>query len=466
MQISIFATGTLIATSILTAAELVNLAGDWSLTEFATPSRLRETYYNTVTEETRTSLDSLEFAQTNEILVDVFYPDPASVTSRSFVLDIEGVATGGETGEVLRVSNNRLVYYDGEDLSNLYTNSTGDVILANSGEEDQQVLSIGLRQPTSLVAADIVGGWTLLSMISPNDISKNVIDDRLVDVFFRQDPSISKIAVEIAAGGALSLDGEVSGTFSIEGNSGSAQLGPQTIAFQLNASRNVMTGRVADDDEEEILVLVKTPSTLATADLQGTWSLSTFRMPSVLSETYYNTTTMGNRQGDSDDFAGPNEILVDMFHPTSFKTQRYELQVSSSGAFTGVDSGGTMTGNPDGTVTVDVDGDLTFYPNADKNFMIGQTAGEDDLEFLVMIKTSDSIITDLEEKADLVSIKRPGSGLVLNWNAGEGLILEESSALDPALWVESPEGSANGSALIETSSAPRRFFRIAEKIEE
>lgn len=466
MRLTLLNIGSLAATSMLTATELNDLAGDWSLAEFVTPSRLRETYYNAVTEETRTSKDSSDFALINEILVDVFYPDPASSTSRSFVLDLEGVASGEETGKIIRVSNNRLVYDDGEALSNLYTNSTGDVFLATSGTDDQQILSIGLRQPDSLVTGDLVGGWTLLSMISPNDISKNIVNNRLVDVFYGQDPSINKIDAEITAGGALSLNGTVAGTFSIVGNSGSAQLGPQNISFELNASRNVMTGRVGDDDEEELIVLVKTPSTLSTAELQGTWSLSTFRMPSVLTETYLNPTTMETRQGSSDDFAGPGEILVDVFHPGSFNTERYELQVSSSGTFTGVDSGGTMTGNPDGTVTVNVDGDLTFFPNADKTFMIGQTGGEDDLEFLVMIKTSDSIITDLDERADLVSLKRPGGGLVINWNAGKDLILEESNSLAPDLWEESAEGSTNGSAVIEATTAPKRFFRIARKIDE
>ena len=89
---------------MLTAAELNNLAGDWSLTEFSTPSRLRETYFNVVTEETRTSENSFEFALTNEILIDAFYPAPATATSRSFMLDLEGIATGGESGEILRVS--------------------------------------------------------------------------------------------------------------------------------------------------------------------------------------------------------------------------------------------------------------------------------------------------------------------------------------------------------------------------
>ncbi len=362
------------------------------------------------------------------------------------------------------MSNNRLVYFDGEKLSNLYTNSTGDVILTHSGGTDQQTLSIGMRKPDSLDAADIAGQWTLLSMISPNDISKNVIDNRLVDVFYGQDPSITRISVEIGAEGHLSIDGEVAGTFSIEGNSGTANLGPQNIPMQFNASRNVMTGRVGDDDEVELLVLVKTPSTLSTAELEGTWSLSTFLMPSVLTETYFNTASMESRQGDSDDFAGPGEILVDLFHPTSFKTQRYELQVSSSGAFTGVAPGGTMIGNADGTVTVN--GEITFYPNADKSFMIGKSGDEDELEFLVMIKTSDLIITDLAERADLVSIKGSGGGLILNWNADEGLILEESSVLAPGLWGESPEGSASGSAVIETSESPKRFFRIAGKTEE
>jgi hypothetical protein len=463
----IFSLGPMLMASSVVAVELTDLAGDWTLAEFTTPSRLRETFYNFETDTIRIGENSQETGLPNEILVDAFYPAPASATLRSFLLGPSGVASGGESGQIVAISNNRLVYRDEDGLENLYTNTVGDLILTNSGEDDLQSISIALKKPETLSAAEVAGDWTLISVISPTDITKTDFEGQIVDAYFETDPSITTSSVTINAGGTLLIDGGEAGTFSIEGTTGTAQLGPQSIPFQFNASKNVMTARTGDDNEEEFLILVKTPSSLSTSDLAGTWRLSTFRMPTVLFETYLDEESGTTRQAESDDFAGDGEILVDFFHPNFFETKKYEVQVSPGGTFTGVGAGGAMTANADGSVTVDVGEAISFYPNAGKDFMIGRLAGSDDMEFLVMVKTSDGVITDLDERAGLATFPAvAGGSLLLNWNADEGLVLEESSELDPGLWVESPANKAGGTAVIDPSEATKRFFRIAEKPEE
>ena len=448
-----------VSISTLYAVELADLAGDWNLTELQTPSRLREQYQNTETGAFRTTFDSSGVAGEDEVLHDVFYPDPALVGQRSLSISDTGVVTGDETGNILGISRNRLLYSDGEDLVNLYTNTAGDIILTNSEDDDQQSVTMILKKPDAISLAELAGNWTLISFITPKDISKNTSGGRVSDVFFGADAQTQTYSVTMDASG--NLTGAFPGTVTTGTDSITVDLGPQQIIFKVNASKDFMTARIADDDEEELLVLLKNPSAVNTSDLAGTWSISTLRIPTTLTETYYNDSSMSVRFADSDQMPGANETLVDVFHPDSFTSKRYQLAVDNSGAFTGIDSGGTLTPQAGGVVLFNIDGDLPLNINAGKTLMIGTTGDDDELELIVAIKTSGEVVEDLEERAELVTLREPSGKLILNWNAEAGTILEEASSLSPDDWGVSPASSSSGSAVIDPEEALRKFFRIA-----
>ena len=132
----------------LSAVELTDLAGDWTLADFTTPSRLRETFYNTVTETSRTGANSSDFAKANEILVDAFYPDPLSTKTRTFAMSPSGTLTGGESGQILSISSNRLVYSDTTETTTLYSSVNGDVLIASAKDIDSQYQTLCLKRPT------------------------------------------------------------------------------------------------------------------------------------------------------------------------------------------------------------------------------------------------------------------------------------------------------------------------------
>ena len=166
------------------AVELADLAGDWTLADFTTPSRLREIFYNTETETSRTGRNSSDFARANEILTDAFYPDPLSTEIRTFSLSAGGVVTGQETGQILSISANRLIYSDSNETSNLYSSVTGDVLISSEREADIQSQTLCLKRPQTFANSDLAGSWALISMFNPTDITKTSSNGRLADVYF------------------------------------------------------------------------------------------------------------------------------------------------------------------------------------------------------------------------------------------------------------------------------------------
>ena len=86
----------------LSAVELTDLVGDWTLAGIESPTGLRENYFN-------------------EVLTDAFYPDPLLTETRSFSIAANGAVSGSEVGQILSISDNRIFYADGSDLTTVYS---------------------------------------------------------------------------------------------------------------------------------------------------------------------------------------------------------------------------------------------------------------------------------------------------------------------------------------------------------
>ena len=458
------------AVSILTApagaAELADLAGDWTLSELLGPTRLRETFYNPDTDTSRDGDDSLDFAAAGEILVNAYYPNEFLTETRDFNISPTGVVSGGENGTIVSFSSNRILYAGNGELTTVYSNMTGDVLLASGRDEDQQEQIVGLKRPSSFAVVDVAGAWHVISTISPRNLSKNFVDGRLVDTFFVAESSLIDGSIEINTGGGFTglFSGTIAGTASGDITVTTAEGG---IPFRINASKNLMAATPGDGDEQEYILLVKKPSSLTTSELAGTWRVSSFQIPTTLVETYLNPDSGQSRQADNSDFAQSGEFLVDLFHPAGFEVNRQHVVIDASGTITGTETG-ALSARPDRSVQISLgDGDgLTLHPNADKTVLIGASPdveGESK-EIIVAIKTNGTMPTNFEELVDLKTVEPTDGELIFSWNSSDNTQLEASGTLSG--FSEVMEASGGDAFSVDTTGGGSMFFRVAERPKE
>jgi len=446
----------------LQAVELADLVGDWTIADLQTPTRLVETFYNTNTTEVRLGTDSSDFAQVGEILVDAQYFDPALTEIRTFSVAAGGAVSGDEVGQILNISNNRLFYSDGTEITTVYSNLTGDIMMASTriqGDETQNQ-AICMKRPASLATADMAGDWYVMSMLNFRDISKNIVDGRLADTWYVATPTNFGGDITIYNDGTF--DGLFSGTSSAGATPGDFTVnvsGGDVVPFKCNASKNLACATPGDADEQEMVLLIRKPATLATADMAGTWRISAMQVPTTLTESYYNTETTGGRQAYNDDNAGLNEILVDVFHTDKFELSRFHAVVDASGTFTGSVSGSMSAVGTAMTVTVDGE-EFILQPNADKTFMAGIKTYADSHELIVCVKVCEDCPNSFVEEVDLEPV-RAGDTLIFSWNSGNNIKLQAANGLGGWTDVEAADGT--DAYPVDVSGGGSAFYRVSEQ---
>lgn len=449
--------------SPLHAIELADIVGDWTLGGFDSPSALRETFYNSGTDTYRFGTDSSEFAQPGEVMTDVNYPDPVVTQLRAFSISPTGAVTGDETGQILSISGNRLFYSDGVDETTVFCNTSGDIMLTSSRDVDQQDQTICLKRPASLTTSQLEGQWRVFSMINRANIQKTFFSGSLVDTFYAADAS------NVAGDITIQNDGTFTGLFNGTVVASATTPGDLTvtvdgneIAFKCNASVNLCVATTGDANEQEIILLVRKPATLATADLAGTWRISAMVLPTTLTETWYKGSTDTYRQADNSGFGNEGEVLVDVFHPDPFELLRLHALVDATGAFTGSVTGSLAVVGGE-TVSVTVDGEtFSLQPNADKTFMAGIRQYPNSHELIYMVKVCANCAPDFESEVDMQPVAA-GERIIFSWNNGSNLSLRSSSSLGGG-WtaVEGSEG-ADTHAVVPSGA---RFFQVTEAIAE
>ncbi|MGA0899799.1 MAG: hypothetical protein ACO3SO_05290 [Luteolibacter sp.] len=448
----------------LSAVEVVDLAGDWVLARLDSPVALRETYYNTVTEEGRTSVDSSDYAKQDEVLVNCFYPDALTTDFRSISISGTGAVSGDETGQILSVSMNRIFYTDGAEETTVFSNMTGDTMLTSSRNADLQDQTFLLKRPDALVAtSQLEGDWTVLSMINRADIQKNIDSGtgRLADTWYVAEPSNAAGDVTIANDGSFTglFDGTVATSGTTPGDM-TVTVDAESIPFKHNASGTLAIGTPGDADEQEIVLLMRKPATLALADMAGTWRISAMTIPTTLTEGYTQTESpFAGSSADNSQSAPPGYILTDIYHTDPFELGRFQVLVDATGGFTGSVTG-SMVLNGDDAVSVTVDGEtFPLYVNSDKTIMAGIRTYADSHELIFGLKYCDNCATSFEGEVDMQPVVDESTGrIIYSWNNGDNIQLQSSTTLGGWSAVEGA-GGADTHAVTPTGT---RFFQVTE----
>lgn len=439
--------------------EVGNLQGDWSLANWSSPTRLREVYRNPDTGATYTTVNSNDSnVPDGMILVDAWYSDPVRAQTRDFSLSASGQVTGDESGTVISLSRNRLLYRGTDVLTTVFANTTGDILVESKREEDNQDLNIALKKPESLSIADLAGTWNLISLIQPDDLTTV---GNLEDVYFEGGTSVTTGQVELNANGTFS--GLFSGSLTVNGTSLLITVGGNAIDFRVNEGKNLAIATLGQSDEAEIILLVRKPESLTTAELAGGWRFNRMSIPTTLTETYYNTVTEQTRQGDSEDSAGENEILVDLFHKERFELERGNLRVQPDGAVLDSDITSFVAG-PNQTARVTANGDtFEFFVTSDRSVLIGAFAGDDSQQLIVVVKTDEQAAESNEAAVDLLPVQ-VGESFVLSW-AGDTRTKVEV-ATGSGAFTELEGSLARDAIEIDTNAVPRAIFRLVQEAED
>ena len=449
--------------SAAAAVELEDLAGTWSLNTLDTPARIRETFYNVETGQTRIGDTLGDVSLANEIVVDLFLPDPFEVSSQLFQFTASGSLSGAENGTVTQMSGGRLAYASGGESYTIYANPAGDILKQSAADEDRQSLALALKRPLSLAAADLAGEWNVASYTTPDALTVHSLDGRVVDAFFIGEFRSFRGHIAIGAGGAIS--GDLSGTAAVQGpGSVSVSVGGGPVTFAVNASKNVMIATLAQDDEVEYIVLTKRPETLVTSELAGSWRVTALEVPDEYVESYYNSDTGQARQADLALAAGGGEQWADAYHPALFSFRRFSMEVAASGTFSAL-GGGSLAADGAGGLIVSVDGETTPLDcNEDKSLLTGiidDGAGSQVL--IIAIRVGAAAATRLDDAVDLkMSQTAPGAPLVLSWNGASDLTLQ---FLDEAgIWQDAALPDGADSLLVDpTAFGTKGLFRIAQQ---
>jgi hypothetical protein len=392
------------------------------------------------------------------ILVDAWYSDPVRAQTKDFSISESGQVTGDENGTVIGLSRNRLLYRSEDVLTTVFANPTGDVLVESKREPDLQDINIALKKPESLTLAELAGAWSLISVISPDDLTTV---GNLSDVYFEGESSVTKGEIQLNSNGTFG--GLFSATATVNGTSLVVTTGAGPITFRVNQGKNLAIATLEQSDEAEIVFFVRKPDSLTTGQLAGTWRFNVLVIPASLTETYFNTQTGQARQVDSDDFAGPNEVLVDLFHRGRFELERGNLRVQANGSVVEsiVES---LSVGPDQTVLVHTaDEILSFVINEDRSVMVGAFGEEDDQRLIVVVKTDETTATSEEEALDLVPVQA-GENFVLSWAGATGVTMQVATG--DGTFTEVDGSLAQDAILIDTSIAPRAIFRLFQEAEQ
>ncbi len=130
------------------ATTLADVAGPWRLTSMSTATRLREAYYNGMTQMTRTTDDSGEFAMTGEQLVDTFFSADFEIGGGVLSIKEDGTMGGIAAGGTVAITGPGTGTVTlGPDVYTFYANPTHDVMWSVSSNSEEQEIFALVRIP-------------------------------------------------------------------------------------------------------------------------------------------------------------------------------------------------------------------------------------------------------------------------------------------------------------------------------
>jgi hypothetical protein len=135
-----------------------------------------------------------------------------------------------------------------------------------------------------------------------------------------------------------------------------------------------------------ILSQASTFAQTAISDYQGNWKLLSYQTPSRWVETYLNPNTQATRtSADQNGFAGPNELLVDIYYPADDETLTADVTIATGGAISGDFSGSSQAVN--GRLVTSVASEsFTFFPALGAGLIVGIDHEQDAQQINVFVK--------------------------------------------------------------------------------
>lgn len=251
-------------------------------------------------------------------------------------------------------------------------------------------------------------GLTQQTRFTTSSSQSAMANEMLVDTFFREVPEAVFDSFSVSPTGVISgADfGQVTLTPSLIAD---AKFSDWRVKFLTTRSSDILLRGYMDGDIYEMAVAVKKPTAATTAALAGDWIFIDYQTPRDLTETYLNTVTQQTRMGSSSDFAGANEILVDVFFRGGYGVEMGAVSIAANGTITGAVSG-SAAAVANCTVTINFgEGPESFQLNEGANFMVRTLEETDEQRLTVIVKSPTS--TTL---ADLAGPWRLSSLLIPN----------------------------------------------------
>lgn len=195
-----------------------------------------------------------------------------------------------------------------------------DVMIGLSSNPAEVPLRILTKRPASLSVSDLAGQWQYREYA----ILAREPDSALYPI------EIQSLGVSLAASGVLAIEGDPAGNAQL----GSSQnvilnVGDESIAFAINASKDLMVSLTEDQGEILLRLVVRVDSGGSTADLQGAWSLARFGIDQQVPDMAFALATAS--------------LSINVSGNTSIGGESITLSSSGNGNVTVTDSDGTSS---------------------------------------------------------------------------------------------------------------------------
>lgn len=415
----------LLAVSIslsLPAQSLTNLAGVWNGINFNMPTQLTGT------------------TGSNGAIIDVPQISAFGANTIQVTMQTNGTFSGSGSGTIsIDGQGKATVYPSGSAPVSLRINSSQDTFIGASMDNSDVLkndLSTLVRAPQSLNGSDLAGNWSLVMFDAPQQlIELTATNGALTDllgmgsnsVFGSTFVRIGSGSMTINSGGTLSGttgDGPFSGSYTV-GNNGEIDITISagdafTMPAFVNNSKDVMFALHQDsaNNQNEVALIVKNPSTVAPADLKGLWQVTTYSAPSQITSV-----------------VDTNGYITNIETVGSFKLMQSAWYVAGydgfvSGSIEGLPTIGAFSATDNGAATITFTNSLgetqthTGYLNAGKNCIV--LAENDGDSISLSVVTRAPAWPGASQNVGLQSFGV--SGLV--WAADTNTVLQSSSSLN------------------------------------
>ncbi len=240
----------------------------------------------------------------------------------------------------------------------------------------------------------LAGHWNGINFNVPAQL---VLDTnpqgKVISIQGRQDFEVAGNQLEVQATGAFTGTGDgdpFAGSFAVgaQGVVTASVPGQPAISFRVNASHDLLAAAYSPENTHELLLLLRSPASLAVADLAGEWHLQQFQTPAELVQVQQQ----------------PSGVVTDVQGVMEFSVFTGTMTINPNGTLSGIAEGepftGTLAVTGTGQVTATIDDVEGSFPivlsvNAGKDLLVGVddvfNQNENFQELILLVRTPASI---------------------------------------------------------------------------